>query len=175
MEASVIFDGTARLGEKKLGSQFVPIVTHGGAANGMRSRKCWNCLGMSNLSFVRTRKFVQQIVGILWKYLIIWLQLMGSTSHARRTKSLAGLLTELPSHTGVYLSRSYCWFNQVLLWLKGFSVSFWMHSRHSKTPLSMITWKLLSCCDTTSQKECNIVVPKLLSSRQMHRSKTNAI
>ena len=34
-------------------------------------KQVFDLLGMSSLSFVRTRKFVQQIVGISWKYLMI--------------------------------------------------------------------------------------------------------
>lgn len=41
-------------------------------------------------------------------FLCIPLKLIGSTSHARRTKSLDGLLTEISFHTGVHLSRNYC-------------------------------------------------------------------
>ena len=56
-----------------------------------------------------------------------------------------GLLTEIPFHTGVHLSRNYCWFNHVLLQPKEFSVSLQVHLRHNKTLLCKITWKPLSC------------------------------
>ena len=53
---------------EKMGSQFALSVTHGGGVNGRCLSKCWTCLGMASLSFARTGKFVQQIVGISCKY-----------------------------------------------------------------------------------------------------------
>ena len=50
---------------------------------------------------------------------------------------------------------------QVLLRLKGSSVSLQVHLRHSKTLLCKITWKRLSCYDTIRQKESNNVIRKL--------------
>lgn len=53
-------------------------------------KQVWTCLGMSSLSLARTRKFVQQIVGISWKYLMI--------PKAVKTYAWSWLLLSMPEY-----------------------------------------------------------------------------